>query len=189
MSFDAPPSLKAGNAPGAELRSEQPAAGKPSNEDKGQQVTKAQREREQTAAEIEEEELQLEQSQQLTTSPTPMTAASLSELTTSKTAPPAPVESIQTTPDTVTDTLSESSIGTITAYFAGHGATIPPVPTSSVNVSVGGTLPEGVPLFPLPIDLLSQLPNGNFAYFFWGNNVVIADPETSVVDAIIPDVL
>ncbi len=63
------------------------------------------------------------------------------------------------------------------------------MPTSSVNVSIGGTLPSNVALFPWRFDLLSQLPNGNFAYFFWGNNVVIANSETSVVDAIIPDVL
>lgn len=117
-----------------------------------------------------------------------MSAASLSEVTTSETPPPAPAETIQTTPDTVTSPLSESSIGTINAYFAGHAAAVPSMPTSG-NVSIGGTVPSSVALFPLPINLLNQLPDGNFAYFLWGNNVVIADSETNVVDAIIPDVL
>jgi hypothetical protein len=118
-----------------------------------------------------------------------LSAASLSEVTTSETPPPVPAETIQTRPDTVTSPLSESSIGTINAYFAGHAAAVHAVPTSSVNVSIGGTVPSSVALFPLLINLLNQLPDGNFAYFFWGNNVVIADSETNVVDAIIPDVL
>ncbi len=142
-----------------------------------------------TAAEIEQEELQLEQSQQLTTTASPLSAASLSELTTGETTPPVPAETIQTTPDTVTSPFSESSIGAINAFFAGHAATVPSVPTSSVSVSIGGTVPNSVALFPLPVDLQNQLPDGNFAYFFWGNNVVIADSETNVVDVIIPDVV
>jgi hypothetical protein len=142
-----------------------------------------------SAAEIEEQELELEQSQQLSTTASPLTATSLSELTTSEIPPPVPAETIQTTPDTVTSPLSESGIGTINAYFAGHAAAVPSVPTSSVNVSIGGAVPSSVALFPLPIDLLNQLPDGNFAYFFWGNNVVIADSQTNVVDAIIPNVL
>ncbi len=76
----------------------------------------------------------------------------------------------------------------IGAYFAEHGAPVASVPTNSVNVSVGGTVPDSVALFPPPYDLLNQLPDPGFSYFVWGQNVVIVDDQTNVVDAIIPDV-
>jgi hypothetical protein len=77
----------------------------------------------------------------------------------------------------------------IGAYFAEHGAPVSSVPTSSVNVSVGGTVPNSVALFPPPFDLVSQVADPNFLYFVWGQNVVIVDGQTNAVDAIIPNVL
>ena len=77
----------------------------------------------------------------------------------------------------------------IGAYFAQHGAPVASVPASSVNVSVGGTVPDNVALFPPPYDLVSQVSDPDFSYFVWGQNVVIVDGQTNVVSAIVPDVL
>jgi hypothetical protein len=44
--------------------------------------------------------------------------------------------------------LGSGDISTIGAYFAGHGAPVATVATHSVNVSVGGTVPNSVALFP-----------------------------------------
>jgi hypothetical protein len=74
-------------------------------------------------------------------------------------------------------------------YFAGHGAPVAPVATHSVNVSVGGTVPNSVALFPPPYDLIRQVSDPRFLYLVWGQNVVIVDAERNVVNAIIPDVL
>jgi hypothetical protein len=76
----------------------------------------------------------------------------------------------------------------IGAYFAGHGAPVATVATHSVNVSVGGTVPNSVALFPPPYDLITQVSDPSFLYFVWGQKVVIVDAETNVVNAIIPDV-
>jgi hypothetical protein len=89
----------------------------------------------------------------------------------------------------VTTSLGSGEAQMIGAYFAQNGAPVAPIPTSSVNVSVGGTVPEGVALFPPPYDLASQLSDSDFSYFVWGNNVVIVDGQTNVVQAIVPDVL
>ena len=56
----------------------------------------------------------------------------------------------------------------IGAYFAQHGAPVASVPTSSVNVSVGGTIPENVALFPPPYDLANQVSDADFLDFVWG---------------------
>jgi len=77
----------------------------------------------------------------------------------------------------------------IGAYFTQHGASVASIPTSSVNVSVGGTVPESVALFPPPYDLVSQISDPDFSYFVWGQNVVIVDGQTNVISAIVPDVL
>jgi hypothetical protein len=85
--------------------------------------------------------------------------------------------------------LGSGEVQTIGAYFAQNGAPVAPIPTSSVNVSVGGTVPGSVALFPPPYDLVAQVSDPDFLYFVWGNNVVIVDGETNVVSAIVPDVL
>ena len=77
----------------------------------------------------------------------------------------------------------------IGAYFAQHGAPVASIPTSNVNVSVGGTVPNSVALFPPPYDLVNQVSDPDFSYFVWGQNVVIVDGQTNVVSAIVPDVL
>ena len=77
----------------------------------------------------------------------------------------------------------------IGAYFAEHGAPVASVPTSSVNVSVGGTIPENVALFPPPYDLANQVSDADFLYFVWGQSVVIVDDQTNVVTGIVPDVI
>jgi hypothetical protein len=140
-----------------------------------------------------EEQLQLLQQSQLAAEraadlPVPPTPGSPAASTTPVTAPPAP-----TLPETfsppVTTGLGSGEVQMIGAYFAQNGAPVAPVPTSSVNVSVGGTVPESVALFPPPYDLASQLSDTDFSYFVWGNNVVIVDGQTDVVQAIVPDVL
>ena len=117
------------------------------------------------------------------TSTPPSPAASTSAVT----QPAAP-----TLPDVspvVTTALGSGEVTMIGAYFAQHGAPVASVPVSSVNVSVGGTVPDSVALFPPPYDLVSQISDPDFSYFVWGQNVVIVDGETNVVSAIVPDVL
>jgi len=82
MSPDALPSLKAGRATRADLPSERSAAGKQDKEDAGQHNAKTRRDRAETAAEIEEEELELEQAQQLNSTPTAMTGGVAAAVTT-----------------------------------------------------------------------------------------------------------
>ena len=52
----------------------------------------------------------------------------------------------------------------IGAYFAEDGAPVASIPTSSVNISVGGTVPDSVALFPPPYDLVSQVSDPDFHY-------------------------
>jgi hypothetical protein len=140
---------------------------------------------------IEEQEQILEQSQlaaeraaDLPPTPTPSSPAAS---TTTVPSPAAP-----TLPDlspAVTTTLGSGEVTMIGAYFAQHGAPVSSVPTSSVNVSVGGTVPDSVALFPPPYDLVNQVSDPDFSYFVSGQNVVIVDGQTNVVSAIIPDVL
>jgi hypothetical protein len=119
--------------------------------------------------------------------PTP-TPASPPLSTTAVSQPAAP-----TLPETfspvVTTSLGSGEVQMIGAYFAQNGAPVASIPTSSVNVSVGGTVPESVALFPPPYDLASQLSDTDFSYFVWVNNVVIVDGQTNVVQAVVPDVL
>ena len=114
--------------------------------------------------------------------------------------PPSPAASIAAVPQPAAPTLPDVSpvattalgsgeVTMIGAYFAQHGAPVAAVPTSSVNVSVGGTVPDNVALFPPPYDLVSQVSDPDFSYFVWGQNVVIVDGQTNVVSAIVPDVL
>jgi hypothetical protein len=140
-----------------------------------------------------DEQLQLLQQSQLASeraaglSPIPTPAsppASTSPVTT-----PATPTLPQTFGTVATTGLGSGEVQTIGAYFAQNGAPVAPIPTSSVNVSVGGTVPESVALFPPPYDLASQLSDTDFSYFVWGNNLVIVDGQTDVVQAIVPDVL
>ena len=188
MSLDALPSLKAGRATRADLPSERSAAGNSGKEDAGQHNAKTRRDRAETAAEIEEEELELEQAQQLNSTPTAMTGGVAAAATTGTTATTS-VQTIQATPDPASPTSVTANLGTISAFFAGHGAPVSSVPTNSVNVSVGAVLPASVALFPPPFGLLSQVSDPNFLYFVWGQNVVIVDTDSHVVESIIPDVL
>jgi hypothetical protein len=139
-----------------------------------------------------EEQLQLFQQSQLAAEraadlPPIPTPAGPPASTTAVTAPAAP-----TLPDVspvVTTTLGSGEVTMIGAYFTQHGASVASIPTSSVNVSVGGTVPESVALFPPPYDLVNQVSDPDFSYFVWGQNVVIVDGQTNVVSAIVPDVL
>ena len=65
----------------------------------------------------------------------------------------------------VTTTFGSGEVAMIGAYFAQHGAPVASIPTSSVNVSVGGTVPDSVALFPPPYDLVSQVSDPDFLYF------------------------
>jgi hypothetical protein len=57
----------------------------------------------------------------------------------------------------VTTTFGSGEVAMIGAYFAQHGAPVASIPTSSVNVSVGGTVPDSVALLPPPYDLVSHV--------------------------------
>jgi hypothetical protein len=140
---------------------------------------------------IEEQELILEQSQlaaeQAASLPPLPSPSSPAASTTTITSPAAP-----TLPDVdpvVTTTLGSGEVTMIGAYFAQHGAPVASIPASSVNVSVGSTVPNSVALFPPPYDLVNQVSDPDFSYFVWGQNVVIVDGQTNVVSAIVPDVL
>jgi hypothetical protein len=87
----------------------------------------------------------------------------------------------------VTTALGSGEVTIIGAYFA--RAPVSSIPTSSVNVSVGSTVPDSVALFSPPYDLVSQVSDPDFSYFVWGQNVVIVDGQTNVVSAIVPNVL
>jgi hypothetical protein len=132
--------------------------------------------------EWEMEEQQLEAS--LPQSPPPPTPAPTTAPSISQGPPTLPESST-----VVTTTLGGGEASMIGTYFAQHGAPVSSVPTSSVNVSVGGTVPDSVALFPPPYDLVNQVSDPNFSYFVWGQNLVIVDGQTNVVSAIVPDVL
>ena len=89
----------------------------------------------------------------------------------------------------VTTSLGSGEVSMIGAYFAEHGASVASVPTGSVNVSVGGTTPENVALFPPPYDLANQVSDADFLYFVWVQSVVLVDGQTNVVTGIVPDVV
>jgi hypothetical protein len=140
-----------------------------------------------------EEQLQLLQQSQpaaeraadLPPTPTPPSPAASTTAINSPSAATLP----ETLTPVVTTSLGSGEVQMIGAYFAQNGAPVASIPTSSVNVSVGGTVPESVALFPPPYDLVSQISDPDFLYFVWGNNVVIVDGQTNVVSAIVPDVL
>lgn len=133
---------------------------------------------------LQQSQLAAERQADLPPTPTPPSPAA------STAAVPSPAT--PTLPDVspvVTTALGSGEVTMIGAYFAQHGAPVASVPASSVNVSVGGTVPDNVALFPPPYDLVSQVSDPDFSYFVWGSNVVIVDGQTNVVSAIVPDVL
>jgi hypothetical protein len=137
------------------------------------------------ALDLQEQQLlqsQLAAERQADVPPTP-TPSSPAASTATVPQPAAP-----TLPDVspvVTTALGSGEVTMIGAYFAQHGAPVASVPTSSVNVSVGGTVPDNVALFPPPYDLVSQVSDPDFSYFVWGQNVVIVDGETNTVSAVL----
>jgi hypothetical protein len=173
--------------------SSQHGKGSQANDDstKGINFEKEERQ-ERRSTSLEEQEQLLEQSQlenevsaSMPPSPSPTSPATTATATTNSPAAP-------TLPDVspaVTTTLGSGEVSMIGAYFAQHGAPVASIPMSNVNVSVGGTVPDSVALFPPPYDLISQVSDPNFSYFVWGQNVVIVDGQTDVVSAIVPDVL
>jgi hypothetical protein len=131
-----------------------------------------------------QQQLAAERQADLPPTPTPPSPAASTAAVPSPAAPTLPDVS-----PVVTTALGSGEVTMIGAYFAQHGAPVASVPTSSVNVSVGGTVPDNVALFPPPYDLVSQISDPDFSYFVWGQNVVIVDGQTNVVSAIVPDVL
>jgi hypothetical protein len=72
-------------------------------------------------------------------------------------------------------------------YFAAYGASYGVKTTAKVNAAPGITVPSGVTLFPLPRDLTTQVQRaGDYEYFVAGNNVVIVDAQTRVINAVFP---
>jgi hypothetical protein len=138
------------------------------------------------SAEIRDQEL-LMQEQRLEANvpqpPAPPTPAPTTAPSIEQGGPTLPEDTV------VTTSLGSGEVSMIGAYFAEHGAPVASVPTSSVNVSVGGTIPENVALFPPPYDLANQVSDADFLYFVWGQSVVIVDDQTNVVTGIVPDVI
>ncbi|MEZ0281339.1 hypothetical protein [Methyloceanibacter sp.] len=136
---------------------------------------------------IEEEELLQQEAKlqaNLPQAPPPPTASPTTAPSIAQPAPTLPEDST-----VVTTSLGSGEASMIGAYFAEHGAPVASVPTSSVNVSVGGTIPENVAVFPPPYDLANQVSDADFLYFVWGQSVVIVDGQTNVVTGIVPDVI
>jgi len=131
-----------------------------------------------------QQQLAAERQADLPPTPTPPSPAASTAAVPQPAAPTLPDVS-----PVVTTALGSGEVTMIGAYFAQHGAPVAAVPASSVNVSVGGTVPDNVALFPPPYDLVSQISDPDFSYFVWGQNVVIVDGQTNVVSAIVPDVL
>ena len=131
-----------------------------------------------------QQQLAAERQANLPPAPTPPSPAASTSAVTQPAAPTLPDIS-----PVVTTALGSGEVTMIGAYFAQHGAPVAAVPASSVNVSVGGTVPDNVALFPPPYDLVSQISDPDFSYFVSGQNLVIVDGETNVVSAIVPDVL
>ena len=136
---------------------------------------------------IEEEELLQQEAKlqaNLPQAPPPPTASPTTAPSISQPAPTLPEDST-----VVTTSLGSGEVSMIGAYFAEHGAPVASVPASSVNVSVGGTIPENVALFPPPYDLANQVSDADFLYFVWGQSIVIVAGQTNVVTGIVPDVI
>jgi hypothetical protein len=131
-----------------------------------------------------QQQLAAERQADLPPTPTPPSPAASTAAVPSPAAP-----TLHDVSPVVTTALGSGEVTMIGAYFAQHGAPVAAVPTSSVNVSVGGTVPDSVALFPPPYDLVSQVSDPDFSYFVWGQNLVIVDGQTNVVSAIVPDVL
>jgi hypothetical protein len=133
---------------------------------------------------LQQSQLAAERQANLPPLPSPPSAAASTTTITSPVAPAVPDMS-----PLVTTTLGSGEVTMIGAYFAQHGAPVASIPTGNINVSVGGTVPDSVALFPPPYDLVNQVSDPDFSYFVWGQNVVIVDGQTNVVSAIVPDVL
>lgn len=142
---------------------------------------------EERSTETRDEELLMQEQRLQSNLPQPPAQPSAAPTTATAVSQPAPTLPEDST--VVTSSLGSGEVQRIGAYFAQNGAPVASIPTSSVNVSVGGTVPESVALFPPPYDLASRLSDSDFSYFVWGNNVVVVDGQTNVVQAIVPDVL
>ena len=88
-----------------------------------------------------------------------------------------------------TSTSSGNLLGTIQQYFAQHdapataSATLP----KGTQLNVGAQVPAGVPLFPMPADLMTQEPSdANYSYFVSGNSVVVVDSESKTIAGVYP---
>ena len=84
---------------------------------------------------------------------------------------------------------SGNLLGTIQQYFAQHdapataSATLP----KGTQLNVGAQVPAGVPLFPMPADLMTQEPSdASYAYFVSGNSVVVVDSESKTIAGVFP---
>lgn len=54
------------------------------------------------------------------------------------------------------------------------------------NIVVGGTLPSSVTVETVPADLYASVPEiQNYEYFYWGDKVVLVDPETREIVQIV----
>jgi hypothetical protein len=128
-------------------------------------------------------QLAAERGADLPPTPTPSSPAASTSTITQPAAPTLPDVS-----PVVTTALGPGEVTIIGAYFAQHRAPVSSIPTSSVNVSVGSTVPDSVALFsPTTWSAKSQILT--FLTSCGGINVVIVDGQTNVVSAIVPNVL
>lgn len=86
--------------------------------------------------------------------------------------------------------LGSTNMTALRNYFLSNRPEGPSVPvgTGGVAVAVGESVPQNVALNPLPDSLKSDLPPGNYAYFTWGDDVVIADADTRNIVAVLPGI-
>ena len=106
-------------------------------------------------------------------------------------APPAP-PNVGTTPNnrsSASTTDSTAALNKIQQYFMRHrtrasaSATLP----KGTQLNVGAQVPAGVPLFPMPADLMTQEPSdANYSYFVSGNSVVVVDSESKTIAGVYP---
>jgi hypothetical protein len=107
-------------------------------------------------------QLAAERGADLPPTPTPSSPAASTSTITQPAAPTLPDVS-----PVVPTALGSGEVTIIGAYFA--RAPVSSIPTSSVNVSVGSTVPDSVALFSPPYDLVSQVSDPDFSYFVWGH--------------------
>jgi hypothetical protein len=98
-------------------------------------------------------------------------------------APPTPPNPGTTPNSSSASTTGSAAVLAIQQYFAQHDTPACPSATlpEGTQLNVGAQVPAGVPLFPLPYDLMTQVHTGNYAFFVSGNSVVVVDSGSNTI--------